>query len=90
MEKPINEQEVKKETTISFHSFIQTTYQAIDQLKGDSIIDTDDIYDLALLNGFDAEKRLINETMINLGFKKFDIPGHIEKIWLVEEILQTQ
>jgi hypothetical protein len=81
---------VNKDDSITFNSFIQKTYRPIEQLNSDSMIDTEDISELSMMNGFEADKKLINETMLNLGFKKFDIPGHIDKVWLVEEIIETQ
>lgn len=70
--------------------FLSKTFSPIDQLKGDVIIDTDDVFALAFANGYYVSKKLINDLLLEIGFKKFDIPGVIEKVWLIEENIETQ
>ena len=71
-------------------AFLIKTFSPIEQLKGDVIIDTNDVFDLAFASGFNTTKKLINELLLEIGFKKFDISGVIEKVWLIEENIETQ
>lgn len=71
-------------------AFLTQRYRSIAQLKGDNVIDTNDVYELCELSGFFTSKIEINHLLIEIGFKKLDIPLAIEKIWLLEETTETQ
>lgn len=86
-----NKKESKEQSeTEKLKAFLTKTYRSIAQLKGDNVIDTNDVYELCELSGFFTSKVEINNLLIEIGFKKLDIQGAIEKIWLLEEITETQ
>lgn len=85
-----NEQLKEQSDKELLKAFLSKNFSSIDQLKGDAIIDTNDVFDLAFANGFNSSKKLINDLLIEIGFKKFDIAGCIEKVWLIEEKTESQ
>lgn len=85
-----NEQLKQESDKELLKTFLSKTFSPIDQLKGDVIIDTNDVFDLAFASGYYPSKKLINDLLLEIGFKKFDIPGVIDKVWLIEENIETQ
>ena len=78
------------EDVLKFTKWVNDSFAKINDLKPNELIDSEDVKELALLNGMDIPTHEINKILTNEGYISLNIPGAIAKIWLIEENIETQ